>query len=215
MHRMVLQVFKVIALSMIFVFVWDMVFYLYRAFSLNQRMESINVSLQKVVSENNYLPVGQYNMFNSIYNNIGESFNEPGSKGNDINDFIVYADSTHAVQLNYEQPAQNTKPIKGFKVEGDRAVEVNDITKKQLNQPADYGDVMCVQATVRVNQPIWGFLGGDAHNANNWSKVDKSEIGTLDEKWRYSDAQGNIGDGTTTFTYTYYVPCLKYQSVTN
>lgn len=214
MHKMVLQVFKVIALSMVFVFIWDIVFYLYRAFSLNQRMESINVSVQKVVSENNYLPTGQYNMFMSIYNDMGESFNKVPANADasdanvvKMNEFIVY-DGNNAVTLNYNQPATNSKRIGGYKPNSYGSIDWNDnIVKNRLDAPADYGDIMCIEAKVKVNQPLWGFLDGDKMNAKNWQKGTSDDMSKFGSQYR--------GDGTTTFTYTYYVPCLKYQSVTN
>lgn len=210
MHKMVLQVFKVIAFSMVFVFVFDIIFYLYRSFSLNQRMESINVSLQKVVSENNYLPVGQYNMFMSIYNSMGESFNKApdGADAAEIkaNEFIVY-DGNNAVTLNYDRSASNVKAITGYKYDVNGTAREENLVKPQLNQPADYGDIMCIEAKVKVNQPLWGFLDGAKMNAKNWQK------GTSDDIAKFGDQYE--GDGTHTFTYTYYVPCLRYQSVTN
>lgn len=217
-YRMVYQVFKVIAMAMVLVFVVDIAFYLFRVFSLNQRMESIGVSLQKVVTENNYLPEGQYNMYREIYNDMGESFNKvpDGQSGADaatLNEFIVLNADGDAVTLNYDQPAENVKSIMGYKTvtnttgTGFRPEPAN-LVKDQLNQPADYGDIMCIQASVRVTQPIWGFVSGARYSADKWQKGNRHNVSEFDN---YEAGY----DGTTTFTYTYYVPCLKYQSVTN
>lgn len=214
-YRMVYQVFKVIAMAMVLVFVVDIAFYLFRVFSLNQRMESIGVSLQKVVTENNYLPEGQYNMYREIYNDMGESFNKvpDGQSGADavtLNEFIVLNADGDAVTLNYDQPAESVKEIKGTKINAETGrpdPEVN-LVKAQLNRPADYGDIMCIQASVRVTQPIWGFVSGARYSADKWQKGNRHNVSEFDN---YEAGY----DGTTTFTYTYYVPCLKYQSVTN
>lgn len=208
MHRMVIQVFKAIAFAMVFVFVFDMAFYLYRVYILNQRMESINVSLQKVVSENNYLPEAQYKMFNAIYNNMAKTFNSGrNTGGSDGDDFIVYKDGNNAVKLNYGQRNALSSSDIGQKFNVDTSF-IRDYLVGDIEQPADYGDVMIVNAEIAVNQPLWGFTRSGKMDANSWRKVTKDTKDTLKDSFKTS------GDGTVTFTYTYFVPCLKYQSVT-
>ena len=75
MNRMVWCVFKAVALSMIFVFVWDMGFYLYRTFSLNQRMEMLMPSMTKVVQENNYLPEKEAKVYEELFKTIARNYN--------------------------------------------------------------------------------------------------------------------------------------------
>lgn len=204
-YRMIYQVFKTLAIAMVMVFVFDIVFYLYRAYSLNQRMESMCVSLQKVVSENNYLPEGQYNMFTTLFDDMADSFNsgyvtnddgtitrvdESSLSGTDrnINRFIVRQDDGHAVRLNYGQtPEGGTPSITGVTVGSD------------LSKPLDYGDVAYIQVKVEVKQPVWDFIGTSYSAAN----------------FQNSNTDSSIAEKTTEFTYTYLVPCLKYQSVTN
>lgn len=204
-YKMIYQVFKALAIAMVMVFVFDIVFYLYRAYSLNQRMESMCVSLQKVVSENNYLPEGQYNMFMTLFDDMADSFNsgyktnedgtitrvdESSLSGTDanINRFIVRQDDGHAVRLNYGQtPEGGTPTISGVTVGSD------------LSKPLDYGDVAYIQAKVEVKQPVWDFIGTSYSAAN----------------FQNSSTNASIAEKTTEFTYTYLVPCLKYQSVTD
>lgn len=204
-YKMIYQVFKALAIAMVMVFVFDIVFYLYRAYSLNQRMESMCVSLQKVVSENNYLPEGQYNMFMTLFDDMSDSFNsgyktnedgtitrvdESSLSGTDanVNRFIVRQDDGHAVRLNYGQtPEGGTPTISGVTVGSD------------LSKPLDYGDVAYIQAKVEVKQPVWDFIGTSYSAAN----------------FQNSNTNASIAEKTTEFTYTYLVPCLKYQSVTD
>ena len=75
MNRLVYSVFKAIMMAIIFVFVFDMAFYLYRAISLNSRMQSISTSLQKVVMENNYLPSETATMYQHLFGQLIEDFN--------------------------------------------------------------------------------------------------------------------------------------------
>ena len=142
MYKMVYQVFKTIAIAMVLVFVFDIVLYLYRAYSLNQRMESLCVSIQKVVSENNYMPEGQYNMFMRLFDDMADSFNsgyitrEDGSitqvdesslSASDAryNRFIIRQPDNHAVRLNYGQNPVSTLPtISGVTVGGDISQQI-------------------------------------------------------------------------------------------
>jgi len=200
MHRMILQVFKVLALSMVLVFVFDIVFYLYRALNLNQRMESVNVSIQKVVSENNYLPEGEYQMFTSIFNNIGNSMNGGSGTGNENDDFIIWNSDASAVGINYGTGVSNgTLP-------SIQDADGNELVVDDIQKPADYGDVRPIELSIRVKQPGWGFVGG--LSADNWTN-DRDAV-----KDKYKDTDGDGDALSTKFTYTYLVPCLKYQSVT-
>lgn len=214
-YRMIYQVFKVLAMAMVMVFVFDIVFYLYRAYSLNQRMESMCVSLQKVVSENNYLPEGQYNMFMMLFDDMADSFNSGYVTNDDgtvtkvdessldttqqkINKFIVRQEDGHAVRLNYGQAPEGGTPT------------ITDVTVgSDLSKPLDYGDVAYIQAKVEVKQPVWGFL--NAGGGYNYS----GHHGTGADQLQNSNTSTAIDEKTTEFTYTYLVPCLKYQSVTN
>lgn len=209
MARWIFNMFKTIAFAMVLVFVLDMAFYLYKALNLNQRMESVCVSLQKVVSENNYLPEGEYKMFENIFDGIGKTMN--GIKVTDsISDadqnFIIWDKSggkgSHAVRLNYKKDASSTDipamEIPVYDKNSGGTVKKN-VVHTRLDKPADYGDVMYIEAKVKVKMPIWRFTASkDKLNADSWGRDED-----LNNK------------NTTTFTYNYLVPCLKYQSVTN
>lgn len=201
-HRMVIQVFKVIAIAMVMVFVFDIVFYLYRALHLNQRMESICVALQKVVSENNYLPEDEYVMFESIFNQIKDQMNGRRQDGT-INDgsFI------RSIDINYNHGVVEVNPIpsvigkKYNQSTGNYQSNVELVRDRQssatLATPADYGDVRLIEVTVEVVQPMWDMVGGIRATS-----------------WQNDRTDASITAPTTTFTYSYLVPCLNYQAVT-
>lgn len=193
MHRLVATVFKALMAAMIFVFVWDIGFYLFRAFSLNQRMESIMTSMQKVVMENNYLPEGDYNMYVAILKQLAEDMNGDGS----ADDIFI-----NGFTINFNHDATDTlDTLKATKytLEGGKKSNQN-ILKKKMSVPASYGDVMVVQCSVNINMPVW-----------NWG----AQSPTADYTYTGQDSRdwNRVGYQTTTFTYTYYVPCLKYQSI--
>ena len=135
MHRIVANCFKGIAFAIIFVIVWDLGFYLWRANALNQRMESIAVSMQEVVSKNNYLPEGDRAMFNSILNSIKDDMNVSDTFINafdwNYNDNCVFDSST--LQSNLGS---------------------NKLIKK-MKYPASYGDVMVIELRVNLNATYW------------------------------------------------------------
>lgn len=196
--RMVLNVFKAIAISMVLIMVVDVGFYLYKAVNLNKRMESICSSLQRVVTENNYLPSSEYSMYMSLFDAMGNNMNGKDfteTKGAlDQGDFVIFNDDGNAVTLNYnDSTGVDAKKLPEIKDE-----KGYNILRTQLNHPADYGDVMYIQASITIQPPLWGF-GGNTYTgkptANNWD--------------RYTDSTKRV-----TFHYTYFVPCLKYQSVT-
>lgn len=191
MHKIVFNVFKAIMLSMILVFVWDIGFYLYRVTNLNQRMSSLMTSMQKVVMENNYLPEDAYNTYIALFSQIADSFNNNGdtSRGVFINGF----------NINYSHPSART-----ISLTATRNGSSVDILRTQMDRAhmGNYGDVMVVDVEVNVNIPVWKFVNkssveGADHSALNWE----------------NDRDGAIQPANTTLSYTYYVPCMKYQTV--
>lgn len=197
MNKFVWSIFKTIMLAMIFVFVFDMGAYLLRALSLNQRMENTMVSMQKTIMENNYLPEGSYEMYKAIFIGIADDFNGTDSKG--ANHFI------NGYNLNYGNDAVDTlSDIRATRYNASGSATTGSILRKDMKIPASYGDVMVCQVSVQVNQPTWGFtnthnIEGGKHSAVNWNN-DRTD--------------SSLKPKTTWFTYTYYIPCLKYQSVT-
>lgn len=197
--RMVLNVFKAIAISMVLVMAVDIGFYLYKAVNLNKRMESICSSLQRVVTENNYLPASEHSMYMSLFDAMGNNMNGKDftkNKGDlkQDEDFVVFNDNGHAVTLNYD----NANTVDSTKLPEIKDEKGYNILRTQLDSPADYGDVMYIQASITIQPPLWGF-GNNTYTGKPTMKNWK----------RYIDTSSRV-----TFHYTYFVPCLKYQSVT-
>lgn len=188
MNRLVFNVFKTLAMSMIFVFVFDMTAYMYRAVSLNQRMENYMVSMQRVVMENNYLPEGEYLLYETLFKELAKNMNVGGTF---INGYIINY-SHDAIDTLSSLTAQKYNTQSGV-------TQATDILRSRMGTPADYGDIMTVQVIVEINQPTWGFTNGSSR-----SSVDFNNDRT----------SGLLQPNTTRFSYTYFVPCLKYQSVT-
>lgn len=194
MSRLVGNCFKAIMFSIIFVFVFDMAFYLYRTMSLNQRMESIMTYMQEIVMENNYLPDGDKMMFDAIFRQMGTDMNR-----GDV--FIVHLGYNYGCNAkNINGTLLTSLPASKYTSTGRRTV---DLINLDTSRPADYGDIMVVQARVIIRQPIWNWVNavddyrydGTGVNASDWQRV-------MDDSY------------STELDYTYYVPCLKYQSIT-
>lgn len=200
MHRLVATSFKTIMFTIIFIFVWDMAFYMYRAVSLNQRMESLMTSMQKVIMENNYLPEGDYEMYKTLLTQLARDMN--GSDPNDrfINGFIINYD--HAPYGAGVLTSLNAQRSDGT------GVRTTNILQRKMSIPANYGDVMIAQIGVNINQPLWNWSHGVV-GEYNYDGQDAAWVGGTDEGFT------RVGFATTTFYYTYYVPCLKYQSISD
>lgn len=215
MHKLVYNVFKTIMLSIIFIFVFDIVFYMYRVSSLNARMESVSTSMKKVVMENNYLPSEVADTYSEIFAKMICDYNgavySPGMSNNELrmtsmtgqgvvntSAFIAGMNwnyHTNAVNANLGITATRTR-WNGHDWEVKSGV---NIVKTKMDTPANYGDVMVVQIRVGVFQPIWGW--GAASGQYNYNGQDVNS-------WVRSAA-------STELVYTYYVPCLNFRTVTN
>lgn len=204
MYRIVGTVFKIIMLSIIFVFVWDMAFYMYRAFTLNQKMEGYMSSMQQIVMKNNYLPESDYIMYTNIFRNLADSMN--GTEPNDK--FIVgigtnYGSPVTAVATSGGNTNSTTmRTLDELKVQLEHTNAMKNALCLDMSKPASYGSIMVVQARVKINQPFW-----------NWTT---SLLGTND--YGYSGEDGEkwsrkLDYYTKTLYYTYYVPCLQYQTL--
>lgn len=182
MHRLVYNVFKTIMLAMIFVFVFDMASYLYRAMSLNQRMENIMVSMQRIVSENNGLTPDAYSMYESMFIQLANDMNS-GEPGSFINGYWI--------NYNHDARTQHTTLTR---LDAMRNGSTKNVLIEDMKEVGGYGDVMVVQVGVSIDQPTWGFTGS-SHSAANWNNDRTSSVlkPRQHEMW-----------------YTYYVPCLRY-----
>lgn len=187
MHKLVASVFKAIMYSILFVFIFDMVFYAYRAFSINQRMETIMTSMQKVVMENNYLPEGDYLMYKTMFQKLAEDMN-----GGDT--FILGIGTNY----NSDPIGNQLTTISSFETIKQGGTTSAGTIRKQMSKPASTSDLMIVQARVRISQPFWGWTTV----TNNYSYNGESA-----DKW-----VKKVNHTAATFYYTYYVPCMKVQS---
>lgn len=225
MNKLVYSVFKTIAFAMIFVFVWDMVFYMYRVSSLNQRVESMMTSLQKVVMENNCLPIEDSELYKQLLVGLAEDFNGGEAFANDgTGEFIMnigWNVGTDAVDSN----GVSLKTSSPLSVTGTRDTYTNhswtsrnvELLHYQMDEVGAYGDVQTVQVRVRVRQPMWGFGRGSdtslSYNAGgtNDGVAEGGEYGAAN--WQNRTSR-NPNGASAILSYTYYVPCLKYKSVT-
>lgn len=208
MNRLVYSVFKAIMMAIIFVFVFDMAFYLYRAISLNSRMQSISTSLQKVVMENNYLPSETATMYQNLLGQLIVDFNggsySIGADGSlNLNDSDINDNFISGMHWNYSTEATGisgmNEKTKVYRYNGSTFTPTDiDLVVKKMSTPADYGQVMIVQLRVGVYQPLWGWNVADGNYHYNGEDA---------TKWTRS-ATG----ASTEFVYNYYVPCLQYKT---
>lgn len=208
MNRLVYSVFKAIMMAIIFVFVFDMAFYLYRAISLNSRMQSISTSLQKVVMENNYLPSETATMYQHLFGQLIVDFNggsySIGADGSlNLNDSDGSNNFISGMHWNYKDGATGvsgmSETTKVYRYNGSTFTPTDiPLVIDKMCSPADYGQVMIVQLRVGVFQPLWGW-------------------GTANGKYEYNGEDGtkwvrNATGASTEFVYNYYVPCLQYKT---
>lgn len=208
MNRLVYSVFKAIMIAIIFVFVFDMAFYLYRAISLNSRMQSISTSLQKVVMENNYLPSETATMYQHLFGQLIVDFNggsySIGADGSlNLNDSDINNNFISGMHWNYKNSATGisgtSEKTKVYRYNGSTFIPTDiPLVVTKMSSPADYGQVMIVQLRVGVYQPLWGW------NTANGEYKYNGEDGT---KW-----VRNATGASTEFVYNYYVPCLQYRT---
>lgn len=217
MNKLVYSVFKTIAFAMIFVFVWDLAFYLFRVAVLNQRMDNIMTSLQKVVTENNYLPSESAEVFKQILYAMATDFNSGRTFTNANN--AQNEDFIEAIGWNVGQSATVVSGMEHLSANRsywngsgwqDRSVQ---ILHKDMGKPGAYGDVQTIQLYVKVVMPFWGFSTSSSDRANNGIQATGQGIAAGGERsaaaWNRNSRAKRV-----VFTYTAYVPCLKYQSVT-
>lgn len=208
MNRLVYSVFKAIMVAIIFVFVFDMAFYLYRAISLNSRMQSISTSLQKVVMENNYLPSETATMYQHLFGQLIVDFNggsySIGADGSlNLNDSDINNNFISGMHWNYKNGATGvsgmSETTRVYRYNGSTFTPTDiPLVIDKMCSPADYGQVMIVQLRVGVYQPLWGW------NTANGEYKYNGEDGT---KW-----VRNATGASTEFVYNYYVPCLQYKT---
>lgn len=205
MYRIVGSVFKIIMLSIIMVFVFDMAFYMYRVFTLNQKIEGIMTSMQKTVTENNYLPEAEYNMYKSMLKQLADDMNGVSNGLGDANDIFIAGIGTNYGAGGGNTNASDMKCLSSMKTYNNSgtggAVTQYEILDTDMSKKASYGTIMVVQVRVKINQPFWSWGSATASSTYSY-KGEDSEKWTRDIKYRQK-----------TLFYTYYVPCLQYQTL--
>lgn len=202
MHKIVYGVFKALAISMILVFVFDEVMYLYKAIAVDQRMKNIMASMQETVSENNFLPESAYDTYVALFQQVAMNMN-----GDEDNSFIGTSNKgSRAIFLNYKTDAHDISP------DVLSSLSSSSLLTK-MYKPAAYGDVMVVQAQVILRQPTWDFVSSGNTRDGNETVGAGGERGAAAFQ---NDRTNNTIDATTAiFSYTYYVPCMNYSKNTN
>lgn len=225
MNRMVWCVFKAIALSIIFVFVWDMGFYLYRTFALNQRMEMLMSSLTKVVQENNYLPEQDMNLYKTLFENLSYSMN--GDKSQYLDNDEETGENYRFVNgytWNYSSGSAGTaytntlEDVNATVTNVNGTPETRNILVRTMDKSACYGDIMAVYVAVNVNTPFWTFdtTTSTFDAANNTQNVAlNGKVSDGDDSRSIDHWHRNLKYSTVTLDYLYYVPCMNYTSVTD
>lgn len=210
MNKLVYTVFSTLAFAIIFVFVWDMVFYLYRVNSLNTRIENITSAMQNVVMQNNYMPEYEAKVFQQLLKSMADDYNRTVTDDVDayahgsthsVNDFILYMD------WNYNDDAViPSSGITSLVDSASRVYEQMGVAEYSNNVP-DYGDIVVIQLRVVVAQPTWNFMQSSeqglsivAGNTGSANKIENNHVTTVGEMF------------TTELDYTYYVPCLRYKA---
>lgn len=127
MNKLVAGAFKTIAYAIIFVVVWSVGFYLFRAYALNKKMESIMSFMEMEVSKHNYLTEDSYKMFEGMLKNLADDMN-----GTD-NTFI------QGFNINYHHDCSFEPTTSSLTY------------SKRLDTPAAYGDVAIIELSVTIN----------------------------------------------------------------
>lgn len=156
MNKTVWTAFKAVAFAIIFVIVWSVAFYLFKAYSLNQKIESLMVTMQQEVSKNNYLTNSTYTMYEELLVDIAETMN-----GNEAGSFV------RGFNINYNHPSTFQPMSSGG---------VNYVT--QLDTPGNYGDIAVIELQVTMNAIEW-FYDPAEDGAANQVQTDNDALTTL------------------------------------
>lgn len=198
MNKLVYSVFKAIMIAIVFVFVWDLVFYLYDVLSLNSRIETLAVSMKHSVSDNNGLTSEAADMYKTLLKQMGSAYNT--SSYNFVVGFNLNSSSEAKDKNGNALSASSNLSITGK----DNANHDVDLVHWNAGDIGDYGDITCLQIQVGVVQPLW-YWGGNKNGDYNYNGEDATS-------WN-RDVSG-AGGHTITLDYTYFVPDLKYKSIT-
>ena len=189
-------------LSMIFIMVFDITSYLYRAMSLNTKVENLMTSLQRTVSENNGLPSETAETYSKLLSNTADNFNKNGTN----EPFVL------GISWNYGKSVETVGTSTPLSINSKRYYYDNssknykdkevDILHTDMGDIGDYGDIHACQVKIAVAQPMWGW--------GNLEKATYSYGGEDSTSWNKARTKVPV----TMFYYTYYVPDIRYKSVT-
>ena len=205
MERFVLNIFKAIMFAMIFIFIFDMTSYFYRAITLNNKMENIATSLQRVVMENNYLPDGSYTEYVRMLQLLAQSYNGTTPRNN-VNGSVQNNRFIEGFFMNYGDDIITPGGVSTLRNYFGRGADNKWLLNTDMKTVGNYGSVTAVQIGVKIYQPLWGFSGRD-YNSSKVSNVSGGELGAPNFN--------RLDYRTTDMLYTYYVPCLHYQTLEN
>lgn len=220
-YRTIWLVFKVLAASMILVFVFDISAYLIKAYTLHQRMNNLATSIQRVVMENNYLPYSEYKLFDAISKDICLSLNginkneanKTHRESSSRNNFIIceHPSIGDGIKINayYDtngNPVTKSKYLNGSSAPSDIRFNINGSAKivfssskgryVNLAEPAEYGDCKYIELVANIIQPMWGFRGGEVKSTNLTN----------------NSRDSRFTNPVTTISVGYLVPCLHYNA---
>lgn len=136
--------------AIIFVVIWSVAFYLFKAYTLNSRIENIMVSMQEDVSRNNYLTPEAYTMYERMLMDLQMDMNV----GGDV--FI------NGFDINYSHDCTVDVPINGLTY------------SKRLDTVADMGDVAIIELTVGFRAVAWIYDASE-NGAANQSQLRQKE----------------------------------------
>ena len=204
MERLVYGVFKAIILSMLFVVIWQLGFYLYDLAILDQRMSNLMVSMEKTVSENNYMPSEEAQLYYSIINQIAEDF----SGGVRTVDGTTYGQYKNAATTGHDgfisDWSWNYNGLGNYRVFNPTTSDWTNAdggTSYDMSIPNSYGSVACIHVAFDLRAPWIGF--GHANET-----VRTNGTGATAAEWHVEKVDVDLA-------YTSYVPCLKYRKITD
>ena len=154
MHRIVFKSFMAIVYAILFVVIWSVGFYIFKAYALNSRMENIMASMQESVSRDNYLTPESYTMYERMLMDLQNDMNVGGDT------FI------DGFNINYNHDCVSPVPENGLTY------------STRLDTVADMGDVAIIEVQVSF-RVVNFFYDPSESGAANQVKVGNSTSNTF------------------------------------
>ena len=189
MTRLVYNAFKAVMFAIIFVFIWDMGFFLFKALNLHQRMLLLTGQMVDTVEANNYMP-------SDFWKGTGSDSNPNGTYATLMKDIVSVMNSGGdrfivGYSTNYSTNNSGYGGPSGIDDISTAPAVRNDgksYFHPTMSTPAYYGDVMLVWMEVGIAPPNWGYV-----YTNNQVSLEKSAPNRV-----------------IRLSYRYVVPCLHY-----